>query len=361
MTSFSICIPNYNYGRYIGVTIRSVLAQQGDHDVEVCISDNASTDDSAEVVRSVDDPRVHLSVGSVNRGFAANLDRAAAMATKDVVIMLSSDDIMLEGALTRYSRLFDAVEGPTMAGSAIRVVDDEGARMGRVGTHPGLWSPDDHDPSLSEVVGPPVYATDGTDLLRRSVQLMRNPLHFASVAYHRTLGQAVGWYGGGRHMNPDKWFNWRMLHETTRVHYVDEELFGYRWHDANQTAQQAGAGVLKHLTDEYANSFQVPDGWLVDLDLTRREVEEAFMRQDIALRGFRDLADGHRRKTRRTVAFARATYPDAARRDPVVWALRGALLLGPIGSAMADLARRRVDERQAGSGTQHPMHETWRP
>ena len=38
---FSICIPNYNYGRYLGRTIQSVLDQQG-ADFELLVSDNAS-------------------------------------------------------------------------------------------------------------------------------------------------------------------------------------------------------------------------------------------------------------------------------------------------------------------------------
>ena len=33
MTTFSICIPNFNYGRFVGRTVESVLAQEGHDDV----------------------------------------------------------------------------------------------------------------------------------------------------------------------------------------------------------------------------------------------------------------------------------------------------------------------------------------
>ena len=51
---FSICIPNYNYARYVGETIQSVL-DQSFQDFEVIVADNASTDDSVQVVRSFQD------------------------------------------------------------------------------------------------------------------------------------------------------------------------------------------------------------------------------------------------------------------------------------------------------------------
>ena len=71
-TSLSVLIPNYNYARYIGLTIDSVL-KQASADTEIVVTDNASTDSSVEVVRAYDDDRVRLSVNPCNVGFAANL------------------------------------------------------------------------------------------------------------------------------------------------------------------------------------------------------------------------------------------------------------------------------------------------
>ena len=107
---FSICIPNYNYGRYIGETIRSALDQHAE--VEVLVADNASTDDSVAVVESVGDARVHLRRNSWNVGFAGNLDRACAGATGDRMILLSSDD--LAGCQMEPGDLPESIDPPDL-------------------------------------------------------------------------------------------------------------------------------------------------------------------------------------------------------------------------------------------------------
>ena len=60
---FSICIPNYNYERYLGRTIQSILAQDY-QDFEILVSDNASTDGSVTLVQSFHDPRIQLRVNT---------------------------------------------------------------------------------------------------------------------------------------------------------------------------------------------------------------------------------------------------------------------------------------------------------
>ena len=98
---FSICIPNYNYAHFIKKTIDSVLIQDFT-DFEIIICDNASTDNSIEVIREYKDRRIKLIRNKYNVGFSHNLDRVTRNAIGEFIILLSADDIMKKNALKRY-------------------------------------------------------------------------------------------------------------------------------------------------------------------------------------------------------------------------------------------------------------------
>jgi len=135
---FSICIPNYNYERYLGRTLASVLAER-DEDLEVVVADNALTDASVAVVEACGDPRVRVRVNRCNVGFAGNLDRAAGMARGEVLIMLSSDDLMRPGALAVYRALLARGGAERSVVSAtVDVIDPDDRVTGRIGPDPEL-------------------------------------------------------------------------------------------------------------------------------------------------------------------------------------------------------------------------------
>ncbi len=346
---FSICIPNYNYERYLGKTLASVL-EQSHTDLEVVIADNASEDRSVEIVRAGGDPRVRLRVNRCNVGFGGNLDRAAGMAVGEVMILLSSDDLIRAGALATYSQLFTRLgdqAATTVVSSTMDIIDADDNTTGKLGPDRELWRPEDLDPTLSQVLDAPVYCLPADELLRRSLRRMRNPFNFAATAYPRALYQAVEGYGGGRLINPDKWFHWRLLGAAKRAYFIDQPLFAYRWHAANQSAQQAVTGALKHLADEYASTLEL-DGALLDrLGLERQELEGAFIEHDIGRHGLATLARGQSARARRILRFGQATYPWHLRRNRKASALGWLLALGPVGSWIAARAyARQQAERQ---------------
>ena len=201
--TFSICIPNYNYERYLGRTIQSVLDQSG-IDLEILVSDNASTDGSMNVVRGFNDPRIKVHVNNVNVGFAGNLDRAARMATGDFVIMLSSDDLILPGTLQAYANLMAKVahDRPAVVSSSWDVINANDEVIDKHNPDSMLWLKEDRVPELDELVGGPVYRVAGDTLLKRCLGAMRNPFNFAATCYSRSLYDTIEGYGGGPHVQP---------------------------------------------------------------------------------------------------------------------------------------------------------------
>ena len=104
---------------------------------------------------------------------------------------------------------------------------------------PAIWRASDRVDRLDDLAGGPVYRVASDELLRRCLRTMRNPFNFATTCYPRRLYESLEGYGGGRLINPDKWFNWRLLTVATSAYYVDRALFSYRWHPSNQTATQS--------------------------------------------------------------------------------------------------------------------------
>jgi glycosyltransferase involved in cell wall biosynthesis len=339
---FSICIPNYNYERYLGRTIQSVLDQQG-VDLEILISDNASTDGSLEVVREFHDERIRVNVNRNNVGFTRNLDRAAAMASGDYFIMLSSDDLIRPGALKTYQALLGEVtrDGrPTVVTSTWDVISSSDEITGRCGPNPDLWTDADRVPALDALAGGPVYRVGGMELFRRCLLCMKNPFNFAATCYSRQLYEAVDGYGSSRIMGPDKAFHWKLLPVVDAAYFVDHPWFAYRWHASNQLAQETSVGALKLLVDEYVTTLEVPGDVLERLGLSRDDVCAAFVEHDIGRHGLATLARGQRQRARRILNFGRATYPQLARRNRKVLALRTLLALGPVGQKIAERAYR---------------------
>ena len=191
-------------------------------------------------------------------------------------------------------------------------------------------------------------------MLRRSLTLMRVPFNFLSTCYSSDLYAACEGYGSGRLMNPDKAFAWKLLSLATDAYYVDAPLFQYRVHATNQNAQQAKAGALKHLVDDYVASFDTAPYIVACAGLAPGDLADAFIEQDIGLRGLKLIAEGNRRDARRGLALGRAAYPDRVRRSRTIAKLRLLLALGATGTAIAARLLEREKARWAAQLTQSP-------
>lgn len=98
---FSIIIPNYNNGAFIGEAIQSVI-RQSYSDWEVIVVDDCSTDQSIEVVRALcRDKRIRLLINSKNKGVGYSKRRGLKHARGDLIGTLGSDDRLSEDALEK--------------------------------------------------------------------------------------------------------------------------------------------------------------------------------------------------------------------------------------------------------------------
>jgi glycosyltransferase involved in cell wall biosynthesis len=94
-----VVIPAYNVRSYIGDALTSVLAQDL-ADWECIVVDDGSTDDTAAVVATFDDPRIRL-VSQPNAGVSAARNEGIRQTSAEAIVFLDGDDTLHPTALRR--------------------------------------------------------------------------------------------------------------------------------------------------------------------------------------------------------------------------------------------------------------------
>jgi len=94
----SVLIPSYNYGRFLGEAVESVLSQNFG-DFELFVIDNASTDDTRDVMQQYKDARVEFIVNPQNMGPFYSFDLFFKKARGRYLRILCADDVLIPDVL----------------------------------------------------------------------------------------------------------------------------------------------------------------------------------------------------------------------------------------------------------------------
>ena len=92
MPRLTVLMPTYNVAPWVEESIRSVLNQTY-RDFELLVVDDASTDQTLDVVRTIHDPRIRIAAFPNNVGLAENLNRGLDIIDTDLVARMDGDDI----------------------------------------------------------------------------------------------------------------------------------------------------------------------------------------------------------------------------------------------------------------------------
>lgn len=120
----SVIMPVYNVEAYVAEAILSVLAQSFE-DFELIIVDDGSTDRSADVCRSFNDPRIRL-IHQSNRGLAGARNTGIAAAQGRYLAFLDSDDRWLPEKLALHIIHLDNNPTIGVSFSSSRFIDLKG-------------------------------------------------------------------------------------------------------------------------------------------------------------------------------------------------------------------------------------------
>src|SRR5258708_24060249 len=98
----SVVTPSYNQAAFIERTIRSVLDQEGDFELEYLVVDGGSTDGTLEILERY---RGRLAwISGPDAGQVDAIGKGFARTTGEVLAWLNSDDVYLPGALDAVAR-----------------------------------------------------------------------------------------------------------------------------------------------------------------------------------------------------------------------------------------------------------------
>jgi len=109
----SICIPTYNNGQLLDEAINSIIGQVNENlkdTVEICISDNASSDDTPTIINKwklVSPINIYYRVNGKNLGFDYNLLKVVGMANGTFCWPLGSDDLIEKDSIKQVLNLIN--------------------------------------------------------------------------------------------------------------------------------------------------------------------------------------------------------------------------------------------------------------
>ncbi len=105
----SVCIPTYNRAGFLTSCIQSVLNQNYSN-YEIVICDNQSTDNTEEIVKSVNDSRIRYIKNTSNVGLWGNHNECIKNAKADWIFFLHSDELLEnKDALSLFSNTIQQV------------------------------------------------------------------------------------------------------------------------------------------------------------------------------------------------------------------------------------------------------------
>ena len=224
----SVVIPAYNHEQFIGPAIESVL-QQSMQDFELIIVNDGSTDNTATVIKSYNDERIHYFYQE-NQDAFNTINRGMELAQGEFISILNSDDIY---TLDRLQRMLEVQKqtGAKCLFSNVIPISDKGEDFTDPNFGWNVWHKKNRD--FFQDCGN-LYAA----FLKGNFMVTTSNLFMSADAVKK-----VGKFCSLRYLH-DYDFIFRMMSTfPDQVHYLfKEKLLYYRIHDGNTLGEAAITG-----------------------------------------------------------------------------------------------------------------------
>lgn len=223
----SILIPTYNYAAYIGQALDSIISQDFE-DYEVIISDDASSDNTIDVVKPYleNDARFRFFQHEKNLGMVANwnwcLEKARGIYIK---FLFADDELTTPDSLACYAKMLDDHPEASLASSARRLIDGESKEI-------GIWN---------KIAQDGVHS--GKKIIRECLLTSTNVIGEPSAVIFRKSSLPRN-FDSGFHQAVDLEM-WILLCTLGSFVYTSRALCSFRIHSAQQSAVNQGKGIAR--------------------------------------------------------------------------------------------------------------------
>ncbi|MEM7329333.1 MAG: glycosyltransferase [Pseudomonadota bacterium] len=121
----TILMSAYNSARTLSAAVDSILAQTYPH-FRFVIFDDASTDESREILRGFEDDRLVLRLLEQNRGLTQNLAIGVSEANTSYIARMDADDIAMPTRIARQFEFLEQHDEIDVLGTNVVFFDDQG-------------------------------------------------------------------------------------------------------------------------------------------------------------------------------------------------------------------------------------------
>lgn len=127
----SVILPIYNQEKYLKFAIQSILNQTYAN-FELLILDDASTDNSWQIIQSLKDKRIRLFKNTKNLGLSKSLNLLIQKSKGQYIARMDGDDISLPNRLGEQVVLLDQNPEIVLAGSWAKIINNNGQVIGEI-------------------------------------------------------------------------------------------------------------------------------------------------------------------------------------------------------------------------------------
>lgn len=214
MPRVTVLMPTYNVAPWVEEAIHSVLRQTY-RDFELLVVDDASTDNTLDVVRTIDDPRIRIASFPNNVGLSENLNRGLDIIDTELVARMDGDDIAEPDWLETGVHVLDTHPEVGVCSFGFQFF---GAKTSLV------HFPEHHEDSKAQML---FGCTVIVPVFRRAV-MSDNHLRYSTEAFPA-----------------EDYMMWSNVYPLTQIYNVQRTLFHYRTHPTQISTSRREAQIVK--------------------------------------------------------------------------------------------------------------------